>query len=407
MISTFHGFAKKLLGSSYDRLWKHAAALLVLYAAMSSLDIDYHVSLNVFMTAISVFTFGMVVRTLSSDDNRRKLKGAFMLPFRPSMFNAAYFLAIALYTLVTKTSYILVFYISVSLFTGMHALAFLLSFLNAGVTAFVVFALLNRGNRVPACLLMLLQAALCLLPEPFFRLTGLLISTILQGFVLHRTDAYRFYKDSRMKDSHSTPVRSSSFFRYIVRYLLSHKSYLYNTFALCIFAGFMAYMLEQMHLDSYLPLGFAVLSFNTPIGILLSSNRGLHRKIQMLPGQLERIVVPYGLFILAVNLFIYAIYLACWQLFHGSLEIMYYVLSVLFAAQCAISTVWLEWKHPVFRWKVESDLWHHSRKYAVPLIMCLLAVTVISMESAVYMIALLVGTEMVLIFNRRRGIRNV
>lgn len=156
-----------------------------------------------------------------------------------------------------------------------------------------------------------------------------------------------------MKDSHSTPVRSSSFLRYIVRYLLSHKSYLYNTFALCIFAGFMAYMLEQMHLDSYLPLGFAVLSFNTPIGILLSSNRGLHRKIQMPPGQLERIVVPYGLFILAVNLFIYAIYLACWQLFHGSLEIMYYVLSVLFAAQCAISTVWLEWKHPfsVGRWR--------------------------------------------------------
>lgn len=407
MISTFHGFAKKLLGSSYDRLWKHAIALAAIFAALSSLDRHYEVSLLVFMTAISVFTFGIVLKTLSSDDNRRKLKGAFMLPFRPSMFNAAYFLAIALYTLVTKTSYILVFYISVSLFTGMHALAFLLSFLNAGVTAFVVFALLNRGNRVPACLLMLLQAALCLLPEPFFRLTGLLISTILQGFVLHRTDSYRFYKDSRMKDSHSTPVRSSSFLRYIVRYLLSHKSYLYNTFALCIFAGFMAYMLEQMHLDSYLPLGFAVLSFNTPIGILLSSNRGLHRKIQMLPGQLERIVVPYGLFILAVNLFIYAIYLACWQLFHGSLEIMYYVLSVLFAAQCAISTVWLEWKHPVFRWKVESDLWHHPRKYAVPLIMCLLAVTVISMESAVYMIALLVGTEMVLIFNRRRGIRNV
>lgn len=75
MNSTFHGFAKKFLGSSYDRLWKHAAALLVIYAAMSSLDIDYQVSLNVFMTAISVFTFGIVVRTLSSDDNRRKLKG--------------------------------------------------------------------------------------------------------------------------------------------------------------------------------------------------------------------------------------------------------------------------------------------------------------------------------------------
>lgn len=407
MISTFHGFAKKLLGSSYDRLWKHAIALAAIFAALSSLDRHYEVSLLVFMTAISVFTFGIVLKTLSSDDNRRKLKGAFMLPFRPSKFNAAYFLAVALYTLVTKTSYILVFYMAYSSFTAMHVPAFLLSFLNAGLTAFVVFALLNRGKRMTACLLMLLQAALCLLPEPFFRLTGLLISSLLQGFVLLRTDSYRFYKNLKMKDSQAVPVRSSSFLRYIVRYLFSHKSYLYNTIALCLFAGFMAFMLEQMHLASYLPLGFAVLSFNTPIGILLSSNRGLHRKIQMLPGQLQRIVVPYGLFILAVNLFIYTIYLACWQLFHGSVEIMYYVLSVLFAAQCAISTVWLEWKHPVFRWKVESDLWHHPRKYAVPLIMCLLAVTVISMESAVYMIALLIGTEMVLIFKRRRGIRNV
>lgn len=407
MISTFHGFAKKLLGSSYDRLWKHAAAVAAIFVAMSSLDIHYQVPLNLFMTAISVFTFGMVLRTLSSDDNRRKLKGAFMLPFRPSKFNAAYFLAVALYTLVTKTAYILVFYIAFSSFTAMHVPAFLLSFLNAGVSAFVVFALLNRGNRIPACFWMLLQAAVCLLHEPSYRLTGLLISIILQWFVLHRTDSYRFYKDLKMTEIHGAPIRNSSFLRYIGRYLFSHKSYLYNTIALCLFAGFMAFMLEQMHLASYLPLGFAVLSFNTPIGILLSSNRGLHRKIQMLPGQLQRIVVPYGLFILAVNLFIYAIYLACWHMFHGSVEIMYYVLSVLFAAQCAISTVWLEWKHPIFRWKVESDLWHHPRKYAVPLIMCLLAVTVISMESAVYMIALLVGTEMVLIFNRRRGIRNV
>lgn len=407
MISTFHGFAKKLLGSSYDRLWKHAIALAAIFAALSSLDRHYEVSLLVFMTAISVFTFGIVLKTLASDDNRRKLKGAFMLPFRPGMFNAAYFLAVALYTLVTKTSYILVFYMAFSSFTAMHVPAFLLSFLNAGLTAFVVFALLNSGKRMTACLLMLLQAALCLLPEPSYRLTGLLISSILQGFVLLRTDSYRFYKDSKMKDSHAAPVRSSSFLRYIVRYLFSHKSYLYNTIALCIFAGFMAFMLEQMHLASYLPLGFAVLSFNTPIGILLSSNRGLHRKIQMLPGQLQRTVVPYGLFILAVNLFIYVIFLVSWHLFHGSVEIMYYVISIVFAAQSAISTVWLEWKYPVLHWRVESDLWHHPRKYAVPLMMCLLAVTVMSADAAVYMVALLVGTEMVLIFNRRRGIRNV
>lgn len=407
MISTFHGFAKKLLGSRYDRLWKHAIALAAIFAALSSLDHHYEVSLLVFMTAISVFTFGIVLKTLASDDNRRKLKGAFMLPFRPGMYNAAYFYAVALYTLVTKTSYILVFYMAFSSFTAMHVPAFLLSFLNAGLTAFVVFALLNSGKRISASLLLLLQAALCLLPEPSYRLTGMLISMILQGFVLYRTDSYRFYKDSKMKDSHAASVRSSSFLRYIVRYLLSHKSYLYNTMALCIFAGFMAFMLEQMYLASFLSLGFAVLSFNTPIGILLSSNRGLHRKVRMLPGQLHRIVVSYGLFILAVNLFIYVIFLVSWHLFHGSVEIMYYVISIVFAAQSAIATVWLEWKYPVLQWRVESDLWHHPRKYAVPLMMCLLAATVMSMDAAVYIVALLVGVEVALIFNRRRGIRNV
>ncbi|MFF3924063.1 hypothetical protein [Paenibacillus lactis] len=407
MISTFHGFAKKLLGARYDRLWKHAIALAAIFAALSSLDRHYEVSLLVFMTAISVFTFGIVLKTLASDDNRRKLKGAFMLPFRSGMFNAAYFYAVALYTLVTKTSYILVFYMAFSSFTAMHVPAFLLSFLNAGLTAFVIFALMNSGKRISASLLLLLQAALCLLPEPSYRWTGLLISTILQGFVLYRTDSYRFYKDSKMKDSHAASIRSSSFMRYIVRYLLSHKSYLYNTIALSLFAGFMAFMLEQMHLDSHVPLGFAVLSFNTPIGILLSSNRGLHRKIQMLPGQLQRTVVPYGLFILTVNLFIYVIFLMSWHLFHGSVEIMYYVISIVFAAQSAIATVWLEWKYPVLQWRVESDLWHHPRKYAVPLMMCLLAVTVMSMDAAVYIVALLVGTEVALIFNRRRGIRNV
>lgn len=407
MISTFHGFAKKLLGASYDRLWKHAIALTAIYAALSSLDRHYEVSLLVFMTAITVFTFGIVLKTLASDDNRRKLKGAFMLPFRPGIFNAAYFYAVALYTLVTKTSYILVFYLAFSSFTTMHVPAFLLSFLNAGLTAFIVFALLNGGKRIAACLWILLQAALCLLPEPSYRLTGLLISIILQGFALHRTDSYRFYKDSRMKDSHAAPLRSSSFLRYIVRYLISHKSYLYNTLALCVFAGFMAFMLEQMHLGSYLPLAFAVLSFNTPVGILLSSNRGLHRKIQMLPGQLQRTVVPYGLFILTVNLFIYMIFLVSWLLFHGSVEIVYYVISIVFAAQSAIAAVWLEWKYPVRKWRVESDLWHHPRKYAVPLMMCLLAAAVMSMDAAVYLIALLVGIEVALIFNRRRGIRNV
>ena len=39
----------------------------------------------------------------------------------------------------------------------------------------------------------------------------------------------------------------------------------------------------------------------------------------------------------------------------------------------AVLSVMLEWFFPVRGWKIESDLWHHPRKYVVPGIMLMLA----------------------------------
>lgn len=43
-----------------------------------------------------------------------------------------------------------------------------------------------------------------------------------------------------------------------------------------------------------------------------------------------------------------------------------------FALQSAILSVGLEWLRPLRGWKTESELWHHPRKYLVPLVMLLL-----------------------------------
>ena len=36
------------------------------------------------------------------------------------------------------------------------------------------------------------------------------------------------------------------------------------------------------------------------------------------------------------------------------------------AAFSAAGSVFYEWYVPLRNWKIESDLWHHPRKYAVP-----------------------------------------
>ena len=79
------------------------------------------------------------------------------------------------------------------------------------------------------------------------------------------------------------------------------------------------------------------------------------------------------MFIFAVNSIVASIYLCSWQMVSGGLDFVHVGTLLIFALQSAILSVILEWKHPIRGWKTESDLWHHPRKYLVPLIMLLVA----------------------------------
>lgn len=82
---------------------------------------------------------------------------------------------------------------------------------------------------------------------------------------------------------------------------------------------------------------------------------------------------PLRFFIFSVNMAVSSVYLAVWQIQHGGVGSMEIMAAVLIALQSAILSVLQEWIHPIRNWKIESDLWHHPRKYVVPLIMLLIA----------------------------------
>ena len=54
---------------------------------------------------------------------------------------------------------------------------------------------------------------------------------------------------------------------------------------------------------------------------------------------------------------------------NSNVTVLVILTAVYFALQSAALSVLLEWFYPVRDWKIESDLWHHPRKYAVPVIM--------------------------------------
>ena len=122
-----------------------------------------------------------------------------------------------------------------------------------------------------------------------------------------------------------------------------------------------------------MPLGIAILCLNTPLCILLSCDPGLEQAVRILPRQGGRFCTCYIFFIFSVNMAVYCVYLMSWQIQHGGVDSMEIMTAVLIALQSAILSVLLEWFHPIRNWKIETDLWHHPRKYVVPFIMVLIA----------------------------------
>ena len=152
------------------------------------------------------------------------------------------------------------------------------------------------------------------------------------------------------------------------------------------------------------PIGLAILCLNTPICTLLSCDPDLGQAIRMLPGQAGRFYRKYCLFIFAVNSIVASIYLCSWQIVNGGLNFVHVGTLLIFALQSAILSVMLEWKHPIRDWKTESDLWHHPRKYLVPLIMLLVAAFVGTWTLALWICAAVLLMECcVLFFVTRRG----
>jgi hypothetical protein len=155
--------------------------------------------------------------------------------------------------------------------------------------------------------------------------------------------------------------------------MTAHKNYLFNTAAMWVVGIFFSFLLRESGVDAFLPIGFAILSINTPLCVLISADSSMREAIRFLPSGTRTFCLPYFSFIAVNNIVAYTFYLTSFGLQAGGLEPRNIVLAVIFALLGATGSVVMEMKFPLTEWKTESDLWHHPRKYIVPAILMLLA----------------------------------
>lgn len=369
--------SKQFFGVKYERIIKSLAVCLILFLAVHTAGINIEIAASVLFLTATAFTAGIMWQALCSSGNGGRMAGLFMLPFTNREMTFSVVLAFTGYTLITKTFPVLALFFAVHEWSVLQIAVALLCACNGCFMAAVWYIMTNEAllykkkKLIPLavlwCVGMLL--AIFFVQEVMAFALIVLASLVLSFLRLLTVDAYVFYRPASAKTFTRHTKGTGSVLLYLLRYLITNRNYLMNTAGLCVVGGILPMLLGQFEGLYVMPMGFAILCLNTPVCILLSCDPGLEQAVRVLPGQAGRFCARYVFFIFSVNMTVSSVYLVAWQIQHGGVGGMEIMAAVLIALQSAILSVLLEWLHPIRNWKIESDLWHHPRKYIVPLIM--------------------------------------
>lgn len=372
---SFHVIAKQLLGVRYESIRKSLFVSFIIFLALYTAEIRVTAAPFILYLTATLFSLGVMWRSLNSAQNAKAMMGMFMLPFDNKELICSYLLALSSYTLVTKTLLVLTPFFAVEIWSIPQILIAILCACNGCVLAAAWYVMFVKRNIVPVVLWGCGIILSIFLVKQTLVFCGIVVVSFAAAVIyLLSEDAYLFYRPVPAKKVHSRNRGNGCIMLYLLRYLITNKNYLTNTAGLWLIACFLPLLFGQSGKLNTMPLGFAILSLNTPICILLSCDPELEQAVRALPEQVIRFGSWYCLFIFIVNMTVDSVYLVSWQLQNGGVLCMDVLTAALFALQGAILSVILEWRYPIRNWKIENDLWHHPRKYIVPLLMLIEAV---------------------------------
>ena len=380
---------KQLFGTKYERVIKSLIVCIILFLAIHTAEINMEIATSILFLTATAVSAGIMWQALYASGNAYRMANLFMLPFTNREMTFSYVLVFAGYTMLIKTFPVLALFLAVHEWSVLQIVVALLCACNGCLTTAAWYTMINEALRyseashhrealllkkkklIPLAVLWCVGMFLSILfvQEVIVFALIVLASLFLSFLRLLMADAYLFYRQASAKLLTRRTQGKGNVLLYLLRYLITNKNYLMNTAGLCVVGGILPTILGRFEGLNVIPLGFAILCLNTPICILLSCDPGLEQAVRVLPGQAGRFCTRYSFFIFFVNMAVSSVYLFVWQIQHGGVGGMEIMAAVLIALQSAILSVLLEWFHPIRNWKIESDLWHHPRKYIVPFIM--------------------------------------
>ncbi len=416
-MNSFKVFTKEYSGHDCKKLRSGALLSVILFCSVYFSEIKLPIAPKIMHLMAFSFTAGIMLQTLSSNKNRESLSEIFTLPFSENKLKASFITAVSLYVALTKTLPLLALLSAL----GTPAVPEILMCAECIVTACLLTPALyltftgvfsdTAGLPVPAKAICSVLAAAAVIYGIFMTddlscACIMAVSMIVSAALIIKSDIYLFTVQSRGSARISKKRTRAGIMGYMARRMKANPSYLTNTVFLCAFACILPVFFRSMNMPVSVFIGPGILTLNTPLCTMLSSDPDTKTAVRTLPSQASGFRNRYCIFIFIFNLFIQLIYLCAVRVISGGIQPELIAASVLASLQGALLSAWLEWNFPVHGWKTEPDLWHHPRKYIVPSITFILVMAAGTVPAALYAWSAILVAELVIFFGAEKMPRN-
>ena len=312
-----------------------------------------------------------MVQTLGDRRHLEELEELFLLPMPDRWFALSWGTVLAAHTLLTKTLPLWALLAALCPGRPGELAAALVWSAGACWGSAAGYGLFRRGRWVPVLLWGAGAAAVVLLGSLPVQLAGAAVSAGVAGVCLSQMGPWEFYRPAPARGPRRR--RSGGVLGYLFRALSADRRSWLNTAGLWAGACLLPLALAPASGRELLPVSLALCGLNTPAATLFSRDPDLAQALVVLPGGGRRFWRGYVGFLAALYGAALVLCLGAWQLAWGAVGLGDLAVVPLLALQGALLAAALERWRPLRRWKTESDLWHHPRKYLVPLALLPLA----------------------------------
>ena len=180
----FKLLSRKLLGKNFSNIYKTVIIAAVIGFGLSSMDIKIQLAQSVLILTSIMYSGTVVLRTLSSKDNVRTIKGIFAMPYDNKKTLWEYTAVVGIYTIFTKTTLLISLLFALTKFTILYCVLFLLGTIYAVIGGMCAFACLRRTPLVSMLFAVVGASMAFFLPKGYIAAVVLATADIAAAIIL-------------------------------------------------------------------------------------------------------------------------------------------------------------------------------------------------------------------------------